>query len=63
MMVKKKKNRKEKHLKSASEKCGKIMVWDEERRRQLNMDEGIIHLCTSGFWHLYIESKNGSERD
>lgn len=39
------------------------MVWDEERRRQLNMDEGIIHLCTSGFWHLYIESKNGSERD
>lgn len=59
MMVKKKK----KHLKSASENCGKNMVWDEERRRQLKqVDEGIIHLCTSGFWHLYTESKNGSER-
>ena len=53
-------------------KAFKINLWKVWQKHGLGwgkeetvkqMDEGIIHLCTSGFWHLYIESKNGSETD
>lgn len=59
MMVKKKK---EKHLKSASEKCGKNMVWHEERR-QLNkwMRESFIYVLV-GFGICTLRAKTDLRR-